>query len=149
MCVQNQVFLAIQEINSTTNKDGFIGLGPPKIGNDQSYVVSLKEQGQIIDLKVGLNYESNSDQSQISTITFGYFDLTQMDEAAGMYTFPNKGEESWSLQLKRFKIGDTNIFIRSYPYKVAHLDTANLWIQLPMSEFNEVSKKLLQSDPTI
>ena len=79
LCVENQVFLAIQKMNHTTNKNGFIGLAPQKIGNDQSYVISLKEQGQIIDLKVGLNYEPISDQSQISTITFGYFDLTQMD----------------------------------------------------------------------
>lgn len=61
LCVKNQVFLAIQKLNSTTNKDGFVGLGPEKSGDDQSYIASLKNQEQIKEMKVGLNYENNMD----------------------------------------------------------------------------------------
>ena len=41
LCVYDQVLMIIDQINSTTNKDGFVGLGPQKYGDDQSYVSSL------------------------------------------------------------------------------------------------------------
>ena len=72
-----------------------------------------------------------------------------MDESAGMLTFPNQGEEEWSLLLKRFKVGDTNIFSNTWWFKKAHIDTANLWIQMPMSEFLKLKQEFLEVDPTI
>ena len=58
--------MAINKINYTTNKEGFVGLGPQRPGDDKSYVYTLFQQGQIADMKVGLNYEDNMNSSLVS-----------------------------------------------------------------------------------
>ena len=84
-------------------------------------------------MKVGLNYENNMDLTQVSAITFGFYDYSEIADG-GLSAFPNVGHESWTLMLKNLMVGDLKIYQSSTP-KVAHIDTANLWIQIPFSEF--------------
>lgn len=44
LCVHDQVFMAINKLNSTTHYEGFVGLGPERPGEDQSYVATLYNQ---------------------------------------------------------------------------------------------------------
>ena len=78
MCVNNSVFLAVNEVFSQYQGNGFIGLGPQNATDDVSFVFQLFNQNVIDKLIVGLNFENPLDPNLVSTITFGYFDINQI-----------------------------------------------------------------------
>ena len=133
LCVRKQVFVAINKLNFTTHSEGFVGLAPEIEGDDQSYIMSLYKQGQILERKVGLNFEDANNVNKVSQITFGYFDETEISEE-GLTKFINYGKETWTTKVRQLKIGDSRVQ-NSDDTRIAHIDTANMYIQVPQSEF--------------
>lgn len=70
-------FVLADSIIGTFEANGIFGLAPGS--NEQSYIDQMYSQGQVANLKVGLNYEDPADDFAISTITFGDWDLNQVD----------------------------------------------------------------------
>lgn len=77
LCVRQMTFVLADSIIGTFEANGIFGLAPGS--NEQSYIDQMYSQGQVANLKVGLNYEDPADDFAISTITFGDWDLNQVD----------------------------------------------------------------------
>ena len=71
LCVRQMPFLLAKDIIGEFTANGVLGLAP----GENSYISQLHSQGQVPEMKVGMNFEDPSDKSSISTMTFGYFDL--------------------------------------------------------------------------
>ena len=57
-------------------------------------------------MKVGLNYEDPSDTSKVSSLTFGYFDTSNVENGAeGLIRFDNVGTDNWSVMLSDIAFG--------------------------------------------
>lgn len=66
-------FLLVDSVIGNFDANGVIGLAPT---NDRrSYIHQLYAQGQVNDMKVGLNFENPLDTDSVSTITFGEWDF--------------------------------------------------------------------------
>jgi hypothetical protein len=76
MCVRNAPFVSVTRLIGDFAANGVVGLAPGS--SNSSYVAQLKQQGVIDNKYVGLNFEDPDDESAISTITFGYFDYSQI-----------------------------------------------------------------------
>ena len=123
MCVRNQPFVAVTQLIGEFSANGVIGLAPNS--HEKSYVYQLKEQGAIENLQVGLNFEDPSDISQVSTITFGYFDYSQIQGGEeGLNYYSNIGLNHWSVHVDNFKYGKDSISGSSNG-KMALVDSGN------------------------
>ena len=80
MCTKSQVFLAVDDVMGDFQAQGFVGLGPESLIEGLSFPMNLYYAKDMAGLKVGLNYEDPMDDSRISTITFGYYDLNHVDK---------------------------------------------------------------------
>ena len=104
---------------------------------------------QIDSMRVGLNYENNLEKDRASTITFGYYDLSNVKNGEdGLNWYLNVGDASWAVWLDDIKLDGKDIQTRAGA-KVAHIDSANLFIQMPMSEFKQLEANLKKVDPTV
>lgn len=113
----------------TFEANGIIGLAPGN--NDKSYVNQLHEQGSIQERKIGLNYEDPDDSSSISTISFGFFDYSQIAGGEeGFNYYSNIGLNHWSVLMDSFKYGKSSISGTSNG-KMALIDSGNMTIQVP------------------
>jgi len=122
------MFLAAKRVQGSFDLNGFVGLGPQKSGDDQSFVAGLFNQKQIDSMKVGLNYENNLDKDRASTITFGFYDLNNVKNGEeGLNWYLNVGADSWAVWLDDIKLDGKDIQTRPGA-KVAHIDSANLFI---------------------
>ena len=57
MCIQNQKFLAVSNIEGYFDVTGMVGLGPQREFDDESVVWTLARDNLIDSAKVGLNFE--------------------------------------------------------------------------------------------
>lgn len=87
-------------------------------------------------MQVGLNFENPDDTASISTITFGFFDYSQIKGGEeGFNYYSNIGLNHWSVLMDNFKYGDGAIS-GSGNGKMALIDSGNTTIQIPASQFS-------------
>jgi len=123
----------VTKLIGTFEANGIIGLAPGN--NDKSYVNQLHEQGAIQERKVGLNYEDPDDSNSISTISFGFFDYSQIAGGEeGFNYYSNIGLNHWSVLMDSFKYGEAAISGTSNG-KMALIDSGNMTIQVPSTQF--------------
>lgn len=87
------------------------------------------------------------DINQVSVITFGYFDKSQIAHG-GTQIFGNHGDDSWSTKILELKFGNWRLQKSNVP-RIAHIDSANMHIQIPSSEFAQLEIDLQFFDKTI
>jgi len=79
--------------------NGVMGLAP--VPGKWNYVERLFEERRILFMYVGLNYEYPDDIGQVSRITFGYFDYTQIKYGRdGLFWYENVGIDFWAFFMK-------------------------------------------------
>ena len=61
MCVRQQKFMAVNDLEGNFEANGVIGLAPTL--DDRNYIRGLFLQGQILEQRVGMNYEDPNDLS--------------------------------------------------------------------------------------
>ena len=78
----------------------------------------------------------------MSSITFGYYDYGHIEKGQnGLVGFDNVGDDNWSIMLKSIKYNDQPLQRKGTP-KLAHIDSAGLLIQMPMTEFKTLTSYL-------
>lgn len=118
---------------------GFVGLGPESLIEGLSLPMNLFYGKEMIGLKVGLNYENPLDTDRVSTISFGYYDLNHIEKGLdGLVPFENEGDDNWSIMLRSFNYDGKSLKERT-PFRLAHIDSAGSLIQIPMTEFKELT----------
>lgn len=86
-------------------------------------------------LQVGINFENPAHKHRVSTITFGYFDMSNIkDGEDGLIPYKNEGKDNWSLDLYDIMYNGKTLE-KNAVSKPAHIDTAEPYIALPMEEF--------------
>lgn len=144
MCLDHQLFLAIDAVEGSFDVQGFVGLGPQG-AIDLSMPMSLYQEKKVVAMKVGLNYENPIHKDKVSTITFGYFDYAHVHGGEkGLNWFENKGEDNWSIMLDGLKYNGKTI--QTKESKLAHIDSAGPLIQMPMSEFKLLTEEIRKLD---
>ena len=89
-------FVLAQDIIGQFSANGVIGLGPKL--NEYSIVRNLLRAGQMAEKKVGFNFENPKDVDSVSTISWGWFDTTQVHGGeAGLNWYDNIGEDGWGI----------------------------------------------------
>jgi len=79
----------------------------------------------ITDKKVGLNFEDPDDNASVSTISFGFFDYSQIQGGEdGFNYYSNIGLNHWSVLMDNFKYGAASISGSSNG-KMALVDSGN------------------------
>ena len=90
----------MDKVQGEYDAQGFIGLGPESLIEGLSFPMNLYYGKTMQALKVGLNYENPMDTNRVSTITFGYFDLSHIEKGEdGLVGFQNVGDDNWSVML--------------------------------------------------
>lgn len=147
MCVRNQPFVSVTKLIGEFQANGVIGLAPNS--HDKSYVNQLHQQGAIENRQVGLNFEDPDDAASISTITFGYFDYSQIQGGEeGFNYYSNIGLNHWSVLMDNFKYGNAGIS-GSGNGKMALVDSGNTSIQIPASQFSYLKDQMQRQDSSI
>ena len=94
---------------------------------------------------VGLNFEDPSDKQQVSTITFGYLDYSQVQGGEnGFNYYPNIGVNHWAVmmddvQYSNMGLGSSN----TIGGKMAIIDSGNTSIQIPETQFNQLEELIM------
>lgn len=149
MCSQNQLFLAVDSVAGGFQAQGFVGLGPEGLTEGLSLPQNLYYNKDIEGLRVGLNYENPDDFDRVSTITFGYYDLNHVENAEdGLVGFKNIGTDNWTVMLNSIQYDGKDLYLHNSA-KPAHIDSAGQLIQMPMSEFKQLTKYISEIDPSV
>lgn len=99
---------------------------------------------------MGLNFENPLYKDKVSTMTFGYFDMSHIEGAEnGLHWFVNRGEENWSIMLNSIKYNGVDLRKGNTAPKLAHIDTAGPHIQIPMTEFKKLTSEIRKIDYTV
>ena len=118
-------FIAVHEIVGNFEANGIIGLTPNR--NEHSFIHQLFDSHNITNYRIGLNFENHEDQQQMSTITFGYWDVNEISEGLnGLNYYQNiaKDENKWAILLEDIQY-DTADIAMSVEGKKAYIDTGN------------------------
>ena len=128
---------------------GFVGLGPESLIEGLSLPMNMYYAREMAGLRVGLNYENPLSTDRISTITFGYYDLSHVENGEdGLVPFQNVGEDNWTVMLRSFNYDGKSLKEKT-PFRMAHIDSAGSLIQMPMTEFKELTDQLKAIDPSV
>ena len=102
-------FLLVKTIYGKFNANGVLGLAPSS-RQGKSFVNELWNQGEIDELKVGLNIENPSDKGSISTVTFGSWDYEQVFGGEdGLNWYPNAASSHWGIIMDDLFYGHNEI----------------------------------------
>lgn len=118
------------------------GLAPTN--DDRAYINQLWNQGQVADLKVGLNFENPEDKDQVSTVTFGYWDYSEVfGGEEGLNWYPNTAKTHWGVLMDDVSYNNQDIQ-GSVGGKLALIDSGNTSIQIPHSEFEQLKSLMME-----
>ena len=111
LCVRQMPFFLPTTTIGELQADGVLGLAPSLEG--RSYIEQLYKGGEIEKMLVGLNFEDPANRQAVSTITFGYWDESNIEggeEALDYY--PNIGHEQWGVVLSSMSYGGEELRTR-------------------------------------
>ena len=131
----------VQNIIGEFEANGVIGLAPAD--GEKSYIHQLYAQGEVEELKVGLNYENPADSSSVSTVSFGEWAFDQVHGGEeGLNYYPNAATSHWAVMMDDVSYDDKDIQ-GAVGGKIALIDSGNTSIQLPESEFRQLKSYML------
>jgi len=141
VCVDDFEFFVIRNQtaetrNSIMRTDGVIGLAPDKTDNGPSFLAALQNKSVIEKLQVGVRMIANAEKGQVSRMTFGGFDESQLlpfPSATNkkFYNYDNKDDgKEWGTELRNIYIGNSthNFSIDSGKLTYAKVDTFSPYI---------------------
>ena len=141
--------------NSIMRTDGVIGLAPDRLDNGPSFLAALKSKNVIEKFQVGVRMIANAQLGQISRMTLGGIDESQMlpfpsANNKKFYNYDNKDDgKEWGTELRNIYIGNSthNFSIDSGKLTYAKVDTFSPYIQLPIQNFKKYKEYLNKTHP--
>lgn len=135
-------------------ENGVLGLAPHK--NDLSIVRTLAAQGQIDREIVTLNLEDRGHSITFGSVNLDAIMLSNGDVHDQVKFFSNVGQDKWGVLMDHIKY-DGELVRRvnnsGYAYyvhaKVGYIDSGNSSIQLPMTDYNFIKRRMQWQDGSI